>query len=183
MTVYLADILETANHFRCIDIIIDKADIPVSEKFIKELHYTLKNGTSDSRESWFAAGDYKKFPNEVGGNRTASPEAVSTEIRKLLESYNDGRPKTLKDILDFHFRFERIHPFQDGNGRVGRLLLFKECLKYGIVPFIITDELKMFYYRGLQEWDREEGYLTDTCLTAQDQFKNSLDYFRIPYES
>ena len=182
MTVYLADSLETANHFRCIDIIIDKADIPVSEKFIKELHYTLKNGTSDSRESWFAAGDYKKFPNEVGGNRTASPEAVSMEIRKLLESYNDGRPKTLNDILDFHVRFERIHPFQDGNGRVGRLLLFKECLKYGIVPFIITDELKMFYYRGFQEWDREKGYLTDTCLTAQDQFKNSLDYFRIPYE-
>lgn len=175
------DVIETANHFRCIDLIIDKAKAVLTEKFIKELHLILKNGTSDSRQEWFAVGEYKKMPNEVGGMATTMPEDVAAEMRALLTAYNTKKLKTLNDILDFHVRFERIHPFQDGNGRVGRLIMFKECLKYNIVPFIIEDNLKMFYYRGLKEWDREKGYLTDTCLTAQDRYKAYLDYFRIKY--
>ena len=175
------DVIETANHFRCIDLIIDKAKAVLTEKFIKELHLILKNGTSDSRQEWFAVGEYKKMPNEVGGMATTLPEDVAAEMRALLTAYNTKKLKTLNDILDFHVRFERIHPFQDGNGRVGRLIMFKECLKYNIVPFIIEDNLKMFYYRGLKEWDREKGYLTDTCLTAQDRYKAYLDYFRIKY--
>lgn len=175
------DVIETANHFRCIDLIIDKAKAVLTEKFIKELHLILKNGTSDSRQEWFAVGEYKKMPNEVGGMATTLPEDVAAEMRALLTAYNTKKLKTLNDILDFHVRFERIHPFQDGNGRVGRLIMFKECLKYSIVPFIIEDNLKMFYYRGLKEWDREKGYLTDTCLTAQDRYKAYLDYFRIKY--
>ena len=148
---------------------------------LKLLHLTLKNGTSDSRKDWFAVGDYKKMPNEVGGMETTLPEQVSGKIKKLLAEYNAKEEKSLEDILDFHVKFERIHPFQDGNGRVGRLIMFKECLKYNIVPFIIEDDLKMFYYRGLKEWDNEKGYLTDTCLTAQDRYKAYLDYFRIDY--
>lgn len=175
------DVIETANHFRCIDLIIGKAKAVLTEKFIKELHLILKNGTSDSRQEWFAVGEYKKMPNEVGGMATTLPEDVTAEMRALLTAYNTKKLKTLNDILDFHVRFERIHPFQDGNGRVGRLIMFKECLKYSIVPFIIEDNLKMFYYRGLKEWDREKGYLTDTCLTAQDRYKAYLDYFRIKY--
>lgn len=175
------DVIETANHFRCIDLIIDKAKAVLTEKFIKELHLILKNGTSDSRQEWFAVGAYKKMPNEVGGMATALPEDVAAEMQALLAAYSAKKAKTLEDILDFHVRFERIHPFQDGNGRVGRLIMFKECLKYGIVPFIIEDNLKMFYYRGLKEWGREKGYLTDTCLTAQDRYKAYLDYFRIKY--
>lgn len=175
------DVIETANHFRCIDLIIDKAKAVLTEKFIKELHLILKNGTSDSRQEWFAVGEYKKMPNEVGGMATTLPEDVAAEMRALLAAYSAKKAKTLEDILDFHVRFERIHPFQDGNGRVGRLIMFKECLKYGIVPFIIEDNLKMFYYRGLKEWDTEKGYLTDTCLTAQDRYKAYLDYFRIKY--
>lgn len=175
------DVIETANHFRCIDLIIDKAKAVLTEKFIKELHLILKNGTSDSRQEWFAVGEYKKMPNEVGGMATTLPEDVAAEMRALLTAYNTKKVKTLNDILDFHVRFERIHPFQDGNGRVGRLIMFKECLKYNIVPFIIEDNLKMFYYRGLMEWGREKGYLTDTCLTAQDRYKAYLDYFRIKY--
>ena len=175
------DVIETANHFRCIDLIIDKAKAVLTEKFIKELHLILKNGTSDLRQEWFAVGEYKKMPNEVGGMATTLPEDVAAEMRALLTAYNTKKLKTLNDILDFHVRFERIHPFQDGNGRVGRLIMFKECLKYNIVPFIIEDNLKMFYYRGLKEWDREKGYLTDTCLTAQDRYKAYLDYFRIKY--
>lgn len=175
------DVIETANHFRCIDLIIDKAKAVLTEKFIKELHLILKNGTSDSRQEWFAVGEYKKMPNEVGGMATTLPEDVTAKMRALLAAYSAKKAKTLEDILDFHVRFERIHPFQDGNGRVGRLIMFKECLKYGIVPFIIEDNLKMFYYRGLKEWGREEGYLTDTCLTAQDRYKAYLDYFRIKY--
>ena len=173
------DVVETANHFRCIDIIIDRASGSLSENLIKELHLVLKNGTSDSRKFWFAVGAYKKKPNEVGGRETALPEDVSDRMKSLLTEYNAKDTKTLEDILDFHVRFERIHPFQDGNGRIGRLIMFKECLKYNIVPFIIEDDLKMYYYRGLQEWDREKGYLTDTCLTAQDRYKAYLDYFRI----
>lgn len=175
------DIIETANHFRCVDMMIDQAKAALTERLIKELHLTLKNGTSDSRKDWFAVGDYKKLPNEVGGMDTALPEEVAHKVKALLKDYNGKREKTLEDILDFHVQFERIHPFQDGNGRVGRLILFKECLKYQIVPFIIEDNLKLFYYRGLREWNREKGYLLDTCLTAQDRYKAYLDYFRIPY--
>lgn len=175
------DVIETANHFRCIDMVIDYAKTALTEKLIKELHLTLKSGTSDSRKDWFAVGDYKKMPNEVGGMETTLPEQVSGKIKKLLAEYNAKEEKSLEDILDFHVKFERIHPFQDGNGRVGRLIMFKECLKYNIVPFIIEDDLKMFYYRGLKEWDNEKGYLTDTCLTAQDRYKAYLDYFRIDY--
>ena len=175
------DVIETANHFRCIDMIIDQAGNALSEKFIKELHFVLKTGTSDSRKDWFAVGAYKRLPNEVGGNDTTLPENVETEMRKLLTDYNALPNKTFEDIVAFHVDFERIHPFQDGNGRVGRLILFKECLKHNIVPFIIEDNLKLFYYRGLKEWDYEKGFLMDTCLTAQDRFKAYLDYFRIPY--
>ena len=175
------DVIETANHFRCVDMVIDHAKAALTEKFIKELHLTLKSGTSDSRKDWFAVGDYKKLPNEVGGKDTALPEEVADKMKALLAAYHTKKEKTLEDILDFHVKFERIHPFQDGNGRVGRLIMFKECLKYKIVPFIIEDNLKMFYYRGLKEWDHEKGYLTDTCLTAQDRYKAYLDYFRIPY--
>ena len=175
------DIVETSNHFRCIDLVIENAMSILTEGFIKELHRVLKNGTSDSRQSWFAVGDYKKLPNEVGGKDTTLPEDVAVEMKSLLSSYNAEKEKTLEEILDFHYRFERIHPFQDGNGRVGRLILFKECLRNNIVPFIIDDELKMFYYRGLSEWTLERGYLTDTCLAAQDKFKRYLDYFKIPY--
>lgn len=175
------DVIETANHFRCIDFIIEHAKSALTEKMIKELHLMLKTGTSDARQEWFAVGEYKKMPNEVGGMATTLPEDVAAEMQALLAAYSAKKVKTLEDILDFHVRFERIHPFQDGNGRVGRLIMFKECLKYGIVPFIIEDNLKMFYYRGLKEWGREKGYLTDTCLTAQDRYKAYLDYFRIKY--
>lgn len=175
------DVIETVNHFHCIDLVIEHADDILSEKFIKELHLTLKNGTSDSRKDWFAVGEYKKIPNEVGGMDTALPEEVADKMKTLLKEYNVIKEKTLEDILDFHVKFERIHPFQDGNGRVGRLIMFKECLKHNIVPFIIEDNLKLFYYRGLKEWDNEKGYLTDTCLTAQDKYKTYLNYFRIAY--
>lgn len=175
------DVIETVNHFRCIDLVIDHADDILSEKFIKELHLTLKNGTSDSRKDWFAVGEYKKIPNEVGGMDTALPEEVADKMKMLLKEYNVIKEKTLEDILDFHVKFERIHPFQDGNGRVGRLIMFKECLKHNIVPFIIEDNQKLFYYRGLKEWDNEKGYLIDTCLTAQDKYKAYLNYFRIAY--
>ena len=175
------DVIETVNHFRCVDLIIDHAKAALTEKIIKELHLILKNGTSDSRKEWFAVGDYKKLPNEVGGMETALPEEVADQMKALLVEYNGKKDKKLKDILDFHVKFERIHPFQDGNGRVGRLIMFKECLKYNIVPFIIEDHLKVFYYRGLKEWNHQKGYLMDTCLTAQDQYKAYLDYFRIAY--
>lgn len=174
------DVIETANHFRCIDMIIDNGKSTLTEKFIKELHLVLKNGTSDSRKDWFAVGDYKKLPNEVGGMETVLPEKVANKMKALLTEYNAKEEKNFEDILDFHVRFERIHPFQDGNGRVGRLIMFKECLKYNIVPFIIEDKLKMFYYRGLKEWNNEKGYLIDTCLTAQDKYKAYLEYFRLP---
>ena len=175
------DVIETANHFQCIDMIIDNAKKALTEKFMKELHLVLKSGTSDSRKDWFAVGDYKKIPNEVGGMDTALPEEVADKMKALLTEYNGKEERTFEDILDFHVKFERIHPFQDGNGRVGRLIMFKECLKYNIIPFIIEDNLKMFYYRGLKEWNNEKGYLTDTCLTAQDKYKAYLDYFRIAY--
>ena len=178
-TVNVDDILETVNHFRCIDFIIDHAEERLTEKFIKHLHLLLKSGTSDSRKDWFAVGDYKRLPNEVGGQETCPPEDVHKELKTLLTDYYHNRQQTFENILNFHVRFEQIHPFQDGNGRVGRLLMFKECLANNIVPFIITDELKMYYYRGLREWGHINGYLIDTCLTAQDQYKDLLEYFKI----
>ncbi len=173
------DILETTNHFKCIDFVIDNAENELSEKFIKELHFLLKQGTSDSRKDWFNVGEYKKLPNEVGGKETTLPENVHTEIKKLLANYASAENITLEDIIAFHYEFESIHPFQDGNGRVGRLIMFKECLKHNIVPFIIDEQHKFFYYRGLTEWKREKGFLLDTCLSAQDKFKKVLGYFRI----
>ena len=176
------DIVETVNHFRCIDLAIEGANTKLSESFIKQLHYILKTGTTDAQKSWFKVGDYKMIENEVGGSETVKPEDVATEMKALLADYNSKSEITFDDILDFHVRFESIHPFQDGNGRVGRLIMFKECLKHNIVPFIITEELKMFYYRGIKEWKNERGYLRDTCLTGQDAMKVSLDYFGIKYE-
>lgn len=175
------DVIETANHFRCVDMIINDAKAALTEKFIKELHLILKNGTSNSRKDRFAVGEYKKLPNEVGGVNTALPEEVADRMKALLAEYNAKKEKSFADILDFHVKLERIHPFQDGNGRVGRLIMFKECLKYDIVPFIIEDSLKMFYYRGLKEWDKEKGYLTDMCMAAQDKYKAYLNYFGIEY--
>lgn len=175
------DIIETVNHFRCIDFIIEHAMEKISEGFIKKLHFILKSGTTDSNKDWFAVGDYKRLPNEVGGIETSLPECVANDIKQLIKEYNVKKQKTFDDLLDFHHRFEQIHPFQDGNGRVGRLILFKECLANNIVPFIITDELKMFYYRGLQNWPNIKGFLRDTCLTAQDQYKLLLDYYRIKF--
>lgn len=171
------DIVETVNHFRCIDLAIEGANTKLSESFIKQLHYILKTGTTDAMKSWFKVGDYKMIENEAGGSETVRPEDVATEMKALLADYNSKSEITFDDILDFHVRFESIHPFQDGNGRVGRLIMFKECLKHNIVPFIITEELKMFYNRGIKEWKNERGYLRDTCLTGQDAMKISLDYF------
>lgn len=181
LCLYVDDIIETTNHFRCIDLIIARAEDTLTESFIKELHSILKNGTSDSTKEWFAVGEYKRLPNEVGGNETVLPENVHNEMKTLLKEYNSKKQKRFEDILDFHQKFENIHPFQDGNGRIGRLIMFKECLANGFVPFIITEELKMFYYRGLREWTHLKGYLLDTCLTAQDNYKSLLDYFRIDY--
>ena len=175
------DIIETVNHFLCIDIIIERAEETLTEPLIKELHRILKTGTSDSRKEWFAVGDYKRLPNEVGGAVTAAPENVRQEVKALLKEYNSKKNKTFDDIIELHQRFEAIHPFQDGNGRIGRLIMFKECLANGHVPFIITEELKLFYYRGLREWPDVREYLIDTCLTAQDYYKTLLDYFKIKY--
>ena len=169
--------METANHFKCIDQVIDMANFMLSESFVKQLHLLLKSGTSDSRKSWFAVGDYKRFENEVGGKETTKPSDVPKAMKKLLKEYNANKHKSLKEIIDFHYKFENIHPFQDGNGRVGRLIMFKECLRNGITPFIISDDIKQYYYRGLNEWKNELGYLMDTCLTAQDRFKAYMDYF------
>ena len=176
------DIIETVNHFRCIDLAIEGANTKLSESFIKQLHYILKTGTADTQKSWFKVGDYKMIKNEAGGSETVRPEDVASEMKALLADYNSKFEITFDDILDFHVRFESIHPFQDGNGREGRLIMFKECLKHNIVPFIITEELKMFYCRGIKEWKNERGYLRDTCLTGQDAMKVSLDYFGIKYE-
>ena len=176
------DIIETNNHFRCIDLIIEKAGSKLTESFIKELHYLLKSGTSDSRKNWFETGGYKKMPNEVGGNETCPPKEVPAKMKTLLSAYNNIQQKSITDILDFHQQFELIHPFQDGNGRVGRLIMFKECLANNVVPFIIDDDLKLFYYRGLREWPNVQEYLMDTCLSAQDRYKDVLRYFEINVE-
>lgn len=171
------DIVETANHFRCIDLVIDTYGARITESYIKRLHLTLKNGTSDSRKEWFAVGDYKRLPNSVNDIETVLPENVHEEMLALLADYEGRKPKTFDDILDFHVRFETIHPFQDGNGRVGRLLLFKECLKANILPFIIDESLKRFYYRGLHEWSSIREYLRDTCRTGQDRFAEILSKY------
>jgi Fic family protein len=181
VAVKVDDIIETTNHFRAIDYIIDNTECKLTESFIKQLHLLLKSGTSDASKAWFNVGGYKKLPNEVGGMDTALPEDVATAMKTLLKAYNSLKKTSFEDILDFHYQFEAIHPFQDGNGRVGRLIMFRECLRLGIVPFIITDELKMYYYNGLHNWPGIKGYLMDTCLSAQDSFKLLLDKFRIKY--
>ena len=173
------DIMETVNHFRCIDYVIDHATDKITEAHIKQLHLLLKTNTSDSQKPWFAVGDYKRLANAVGEEETTQPEEVHRQMKSLLARYNAKAQVTFDDLLDFHVHFERIHPFQDGNGRVGRLLLFWQCLQTGIVPFIITEDLRLFYYRGIQNWGKINGYLRDTCLTAQDKFKGLLDYYRI----
>lgn len=175
------DIIETSNHFRCIDLIIDKAPGKLTESFIKELHFLLKSGTSDSGKDWFNVGEYKKLPNEVGGNETCPPKEVAVKMKEILSAYHGIPKKTFQDIINLHHQFEIIHPFQDGNGRVGRLIMFKECLANNIVPFIIDEDLKLFYYRGLQEWTKVKEYLLDTCLTAQDNYKAILRYFEIKW--
>ena len=176
------DIIETTNHFRCIDLAIRQANYMLSESFIKQIHLILKTGTSDANKAWFAVGDYKKLENEVGGADTTPPKEVTAKMKDLLMRYNAKKQKTLQDIIAFHYEFEKIHPFQDGNGRVGRLIMFKECLRNGITPFIIEDDIKEFYYRGLREWKKEPGFLIDTCLTAQDRFKVYMDYFQLKYK-
>ena len=173
------DVLETANHFRCVDAIIDSANRHLTERLIKGLHAQLKQGTTDSRKSWFAVGDYKRLPNEVGGRETTAPEEVAGRMAELIAGYEALPSRTFEDVVAFHAAFEAVHPFQDGNGRVGRLVMFKECLRNGITPFIITDEVKLFYYRGLSQWNQERGYLLDTCRAAQDAFAEVLRYFRI----
>ncbi|MBQ4277371.1 MAG: Fic family protein [Bacteroidaceae bacterium] len=175
------DIIETVNHFRCIDYVIDHATEAITEPHVKQLHLMLKNNTSDSIKPWFAVGDYKRLPNEVGGQETTQPQDVHRQMKALLNGYNTLKKAEFDDILDFHVNFERIHPFQDGNGRIGRLLMFWQCLKSGHVPFIVTEDLRLFYYRGLQQWGQSNGFLRDTCLTAQDNFKATLQYFNIKY--
>ena len=182
-SVKVDDVIETINHFSAIDRVIDFANYELSESFIKELHKILKTGTSDSRLSWFAVGEYKKRANEVGGIATTSPQQVNDEMKKLLSDYNQKDKHSFEEIVEFHVKFERIHPFQDGNGRVGRLIILKECLKNNIVPFVILDNKKMFYYRGLKNWNQERGWLLDTCLDGQDTIKAYLDYFGIVYHS
>ncbi len=175
------DIIETVNHFRCVDFIIENANKKLTEAMIKKIHFLLESGTTNSDKKWFNVGAYKSLPNVVGEMKTTPPEKVAEEIKKLIDSYNKKKLKTFIDILDFHYHFEKIHPFQDGNGRVGRLIMFKECLCNNIIPFIVKDEYKSFYYRGLKMWEKEKGDLKDTCLSFQDDFKKHLDYFRIKY--
>lgn len=179
VTINVDDVIETTNHFVAVDFVLETAEQELSQDWIKQVHAILKQGTSDARKSWFRVGDYKLVPNEVGGRETSAPEQVVEDMESLLERYRQEESVSLESILDFHVRFERIHPFQDGNGRVGRLIMLKECLSHQVTPFIITDELKYFYYRGLNEWGDINGFLMDTCLTAQDRFKSYLEYFRV----
>lgn len=182
-TVRVDDITETINHFRCIDLAIDYANRKLSESFIKQLHRILKTNTDDSTKPWFMVGDYKLLENIAGDRETTHPEKVRAEMKQLLSNYLEKETHTFEEIVEFHVNFEKIHPFQDGNGRVGRLIAFKECLKNNIVPFIILDEKKDFYYRGLKNWNQERGWLIDTCLDGQDTMKKWLDYFEIKYEN
>ncbi len=177
-TISINDVNETLNHFRCFDYILENVNI-LTEELIKEIHKILKTNTLDSLQDWFKVGEYKLRPNTVGGKRTTPPSKVKGEMRKLLKEYNEKENITFDDIIEFHYNFESIHPFQDGNGRVGRLIMFKECLRNNIVPFIIDEKYKAFYYRGLKEFEYEKGYLIDTCLSVQDKFKELLDYFEI----
>lgn len=177
-SISINDVNETLNHFRCFDYILENVNI-LTEELIKEIHKILKTNTLDSLQDWFKVGEYKLRPNTVGGKRTTPPSKVKGEMRKLLKEYNEKENITFDDIIEFHYNFESIHPFQDGNGRVGRLIMFKECLRNNIVPFIIDEKYKAFYYRGLKEFEYEKGYLIDTCLSAQDKFKELLDYFEI----
>lgn len=173
----LDDIIETSNHFKLVDYMIDIADKELTQDMIKEFHKILKEGTSDSRKEWFNVGDYKKLANEAGNMKTTLPKNVQKDMVKLMQWYNPLGKITIEDIIEFHYKFESIHPFQDGNGRVGRIIMFKECLKNNIIPFIILDKDKLFYYRGLKEYKSEKGYLIDTCLNAQDQYSRMLEYF------
>lgn len=180
--VNIDDIIETVNHFQCFDYMLECASEDLSEDMIKKFHSILKSNTSDSRKSWFIVGGYKKRPNVVGDTPTTPPGKVQNELQQLIHAYHVKNTITFEDIVEFHYRFEKIHPFQDGNGRVGRLIMFKECLKHDLVPFIIDETHKMFYYRGLKEFKEERGYLIDTCLSAQDRYKELLDYFEISYK-
>ena len=175
----LDDIIETANHFRLVDYMLDVADKELTEDMIKEFHKILKEGTSDSRKEWFAVGDYKRLTNEVGGLKTTEPKNVERDMKKLLEWYESLKQVTINEIIEFHARFEKVHPFQDGNGRIGRIIAFKECLKNNIVPFIILDKDKLFYYRGLNQYqtNKEKGYLIDSCLNAEDQYTKMIKYY------
>lgn len=173
------DILETANHFKLVDYMLDIADQNLTEDIIKKFHKILKEGTMDSRKEWFNVGDYKKLANEAGNMKTSSPKQTPKDMQKLMEWYNSLPKVTIKEIIEFHARFEKIHPFQDGNGRVGRIIVFKECLKNNIIPFIILDKDKLYYYRGLKEYQNktEKGYLIDTCLNAQDEYTKMIEYY------
>ena len=171
------DIIETSNHFKLVDYMLDIADKDLTEDIIKNFHKILKEGTADSRKEWFMVGEYKKIANEAGNMKTSTPSQTPKDMIKLLEWYNSLKQITIKEIIEFHYRFERIHPFQDGNGRVGRIIIFKECLKNNIIPFIILDTYKLYYYRGLKEYKNEKGYLADTCLNAQDYYKNLIEYY------
>lgn len=171
------DIIETANHFVAFDYLLNTVDLPLSAEIIKEFHRILKSGTADAQREWFAIGDWKKLPNEVGGNETISPKNVESEIEALNKWYSQGNNISIETIVEYHYRFEKIHPFQDGNGRVGRLIMFRECLKNNLVPFIINDTHKQFYYRGLKEFPQVQGYLIDTCLSEQDTYKQWINYF------
>jgi len=176
-TTNIDDIIETVNHFACFDYMLGNAEKKLSEDMIKSFHRILKTGTSDARKDWFMTGDYKSRPNVVGDSKTTAPAKVAEEMKKLIAEYNKNEPASFEDIIEFHYMFERIHPFQDGNGRVGRIIMFKECLAAGILPFIITDEQKLFYYRGLKEFPDERGFLLDTCRAAQDVYGESVSYF------
>ena len=178
-TINVDDIIETNNHFDAFRYLLKVAENDLSENIIKEFHRILKEGTSDSRKEWFAVGDNKTKPNTVGERKTSAPKNVQRDIRNLLNEYENIKEKTIEDLIEFHYRFECIHPFQDGNGRVGRLILFKECLKYGFTPIIIEDQYKMYYYRGLKEFEEEKGFLIDTCLNGQDMYRTMMEYFEI----
>jgi len=181
-SVNIDDVIETQNHFRCIDYAIKSVYEPLSESLIKDFHRILKSGTSDAKLEWFNVGDYKLRHNVVGGIETSKPRDVARDMQKLIGQYENKRTFQFEDIIDFHYQFECIHPFQDGNGRVGRLIAFKECLRHAIIPFTIDEEIKLFYYRGLKEWKNEKGYLIDTCLSGQDKFKRLMDLFDIHYD-